>query len=260
MRGWFALASVLCLAALLALLGLPLAALALRVPPGDLIAQLGSDTARDALAVSLKTSLAAHVLLLLAGTPAAYLVARTRFRGRSAVIALTELPLVLPPVVAGIALLAAFGRMGLLGSSLQALGIEIAFTQAAVVLAVAFVSSPFYLRAAIAAFESLDEDLIDAARSLGAGSVALFARVALPMSRAALAAGSALAFARGLGEFGATIIFAGSLPGVTQTLPLAVYAELDRDLTAAIALSVLLVAVSAAVLVVLRAAVRWRRW
>lgn len=259
MKGWFALISVLCLTAVLVLLGLPLAALALRVPPGDLLVQLGSTAARDALVVSLKTSLAAHALLLLTGTPAAYLVARRRFIGRGLVIALTELPLVLPPVVAGIALLAAFGRMGLLGSSLEALGIEIAFTQAAVVLAVAFVSSPFYLRAAIAAFESLDADLIDAARSLGAGSLTVFTRIALPLSRGALAAGSALAFARGLGEFGATIIFAGSLPGVTQTLPLAVYAELDRDLPAAVALSVLLVAVSAALLVVLRLAGRWRR-
>ena len=260
MRAWFTIACVLCLALLLALLGLPLVALAVRVPPGDLLAQLGSSAARAALVVSLKTSFAAHAVLVTAGTPAAYLVARTRFRGRGLVIALIELPLVLPPVVAGIALLAAFGRMGLLGSSLRALGVEIAFTQAAVVLAIVFVSSPFYLRAAIAAFETLDQDLIDAARSLGAGSFRVFTRLAVPLSRGALAAGSALAFARGLGEFGATIIFAGSLPGVTQTLPLAVYAELDRDLPAAIALSVLLVALSAAVLVVLRMGVRWRRW
>jgi molybdate transport system permease protein len=232
---------------------LPLAAIFLRVPPSDLFDQLGNDVFRDALVVSLKTSLIAHAAVLLFGTPTAYLLARRRrFFGRGALITLIELPLVLPPAVAGIALLATFGRLGLLGDELDALGISIGFTQTAVVLAVAFVESPFYLRGAIAAFESVDPDLIAAARTLGAGPWRVFGRVALPLAAGGLGAASALALARGLGEFGATIIFAGSLQGVTQTLPLAIYAELDQDFDVALAISALFVLVGAAILVSLK--------
>ena len=202
--------------------------------------------------MSLKTSLIAHVSVLLFGTPTAYLLARKRFFGRGALITLVELPLVLPPAVAGIALLAAFGRLGLLGDELTALGISIGFTQTAVVLAVAFVESPFYVRGAIAAFESVDPDLIAAARTLGAGPWRVFGRVALPLAVGGLGAASALALARGLGEFGATIIFAGSLQGVTQTLPLAIYAQLDQDFDVALAISALFVLVGAAILVSLK--------
>ena len=228
---------------------LPLLAIFLRVPIGDLYDQLGSQVFRDALVVSLKTSLIAHVSVLLFGTPTAYLLARRRFFGRGALITLIELPLVLPPAVAGIALLAAFGRLGLLGDELDALGISIGFTQTAVILAVAFVESPFYVRGAIAAFEGVDPDLIAAARTLGAGPWRVFGRIALPLAVGGLGAASALALARGLGEFGATIIFAGSLQGVTQTLPLAIYAELDQDFDVALAISALLVLVGAAILV-----------
>jgi molybdate transport system permease protein len=232
---------------------LPLAAIFLRVPLGDLYDQLGNQVFRDALVVSLKTSLIAHVAVLLFGTPTAYLLARRRrFFGRGALITLIELPLVLPPAVAGIALLATFGRLGLLGDELNALGISIGFTQTAVVLAVAFVESPFYLRGAIAAFESVDPDLIAAARTLGAGPWRVFGRVALPLAAGGLGAASALALARGLGEFGATIIFAGSLQGVTQTLPLAIYAQLDQDFDVALAISALFVLVGAAILVSLK--------
>ena len=232
---------------------LPIVAIFLRVPISDLFDQLGNDVFRDALVVSLKTSLIAHVGVLLFGTPTAYLLARRRrFFGRGALITLVELPLVLPPAVAGIALLATFGRLGLLGDELDALGISIGFTQTAVVLAVAFVESPFYLRGAIAAFESVDPDLIAAARTLGAGPWRVFGRVALPLAAGGLGAASALALARGLGEFGATIIFAGSLQGVTQTLPLAIYAELDQDFDVALAISALFVLVGAAILVSLK--------
>jgi molybdate transport system permease protein len=168
------------------------------------------------------------------------------------VLTLIELPLVLPPAVAGIALLAAFGRFGLLGDELDALGIQIGFTQTAVVLAVAFVESPFYLRGAIAAFESVDENLIAAARTLGAGPWRVFGRIALPLAAGGLGAASALALARGLGEFGATLIFAGSLQGVTQTLPLAIYAEFDQDFDVALAISALFILVGAAILVGLK--------
>ena len=147
----------------------------------------------------------------------------------------------LPPAVAGIGLLAAFGRVGLLGSTLQAFGIEIPFTQTAVVLAVAFVASPLYVRQAIAAFEAVDQSLVDASRTLGASPARTFARIALPLASGGLAAGAALAFARGLGEFGATIMFAGSFQGVTQTLPLAIYAEFENKFEVALAIGGLLV-------------------
>jgi len=236
----------------LGFLVLPVAAIFVRVPPGDLLAALGHHVTRDALLVSLKTSAIAHACVLLVGTPAAYVLARKRFPGRGVVLTLVELPLVLPPAVAGIALFAAFGRAGLLGDQLDALGIQIPFTQAAVVLAVAFVESPFYVRGAIAAFEAVDKTLLDAARTLGARPARVFARVALPLAVGGLGTASALALARGLGEFGATIIFAGSLQGVTQTLPLAVYTQFEQDFDTALAISALFIVVGAMLLVALK--------
>ena len=235
----------------LVFLALPIAALFLRVPPSDLLDAARSGVFRDALAVSLKTSLVAHAAVLAVGTPAAYVLARRRFPGRALVLSLVELPLVLPPAVAGVALLATFGRYQLLGGSLHALGIDVGFTQAAVVLAVAYVESPFYLRGAIAAFEAVDSDLVAAARTLGAGPGRVFARVALPLAAGGLGAASALALARGLGEFGATILFAGSLRGVTQTLPLAIYAQFEADFDVALAIGVLFVLLGAAILLAL---------
>jgi molybdate transport system permease protein len=244
----------------LAFLLLPLAALFLRVSPGTLVTQLGSEPAREALAVSLKTSLVAHAIILLAGTPVAYLLGTRTFRGRDLLVTAVELPLVLPPAVAGIGLLAAFGRRGLLGDSLDTLGVSIPFTQAAVVLAIVFVASPFYVRQAIAAFAAVDRDLLEASRTLGAGPGRTFLRVAVPLAAGGLGAGSSLAFARGLGEFGATIIFAGSFPGVTRTAPLAIYAELDRDLDVAVALGALLVLVSVSLLLVVKLLPSWTRF
>jgi molybdate transport system permease protein len=238
---------------------LPLVAVFARVPVGHLFSELGDPVARDALVVSLKTSAIAHACVVLAGTPAAYVLARARFRGRAAVLTLVELPLVLPPAVAGIGLLAAFGRLGLLGGTLGALGVRVGFTQAAVVLAVAFVESPFYLRGAVAAFEALDGDMLAAARTLGAGPWRVFGRVALPLAAGGLGAASALALARGLGEFGATIIFAGSLQGVTQTLPLAIYAQFAANFDVALAISALFVLVGAGILVALKL-VPWIRF
>ncbi len=249
MRAAFAALLAVTTAIALAFLVLPVAALFFRVPPGDLIGALGHHVTRDALLVSLETSAIAHAAVLLVGTPAAYLLARRRFRGRWLVLALVELPLVLPPAVAGIALLAAFGQAGLLGHPLH---VQIPFTRAAVVLAVAFVESPFYFRGAISAFEAVDATLLDAARTLGAGSARVFARVALPLAAGGLAAASALALARGLGEFGATLIFAGSLQGVTQTLPLAIYAQFDQDFDTALAISALFIVVGAVLLVALK--------
>lgn len=254
-------AVVLWAAAVLALgfLLLPIASIFLRVPPADLIERMGSDAAVDALVVTLKTNLVANALILLVGTPAAYLIATRRFRMRPLAITLVELPLVLPPAVAGIALLAAFGRLGLLGGSLETLGLSIPFTQTAVVLAVTFVAAPFYLRTAIAAFEAVDPDLTGAARTLGAGPARTFLRVALPLAAGGLSAGAALAFARGIGEFGATIMFAGSLQGVTQTLSLAVYEQFDVDFDTALAIGAELVIVSGAVLLAVKLIPGWTR-
>ena len=252
MRAPFAALLALATAIALAFLLLPIAAIFLRVPPGDLLGALDHRATRDALLVSLETSAIAHAAVLVVGTPAAYLLARRCFRGRSVVLTLIELPLVLPPAVAGIALLAAFGRAGLLGGELDALGVQIPFTQAAVILAVAFVESPFYFRGAIAAFEAVDGTLVDAARTLGATPGRVFLRVALPLAAGGLGAASALALARGLGEFGATIIFAGSLQGVTQTLPLAIYAQFEQDFDTALAISALFIAVGAVLLVTLK--------
>ena len=209
--------------------------------------------------VTLKTSAIANVIILVVGTPAAYFLATRRFPGRPVVITLIELPLVLPPAVAGIGLLAAFGRVGLLGDELGAFGVTLPFTQTAVVMAVIFVASPFYLRQAIAAFEAVDPNLIDAARTLGARPFRAFWRVALPLAAGGLAAGWALAFARGLGEFGATIIFAGSFQGVTQTLPLAIYGEFERDFDTALAIGALLIVFSAALLLAVKLVPRWTR-
>ena len=232
-------------AILVGFVGLPLLAIFLKVPVGTLIAQLHSPVALDALKVSVRTACIAIALIVLIGTPVAYRIGTTSFRGSAALTTLIELPLVLPPAVAGIALFAAFGRFGLLGGPLRALGIEIPFTQTAVVMALAFVSMPFYVRQAIAGFASLDPQLLGASRTLGAGEARTFSRVAIPLARPSLTAGAILSFARALGEFGATIMFAGSLQGSTQTLPLAVYSQFSTgSVDTALAIAALLVAVS----------------
>ena len=217
--------------------------------------------ALDALKISLRTSLVALVFIVVVGTPVAHLLGTREFWGRSVLITFFELPLVLPPVVAGIALFAAFGRMGLLGAPLEALGIRIPFTWLAVVMAQAFVAMPFYVRQAIAAFSAIDPQLIGASRTLGAGPARTFLRIAVPLARQSLTAGAALAWARALGEFGATALFAGSLQGVTQTLTLAIYSEFaGANLDATLAMSALLVAVSFGVLVGTKLLLRWRDW
>jgi molybdate transport system permease protein len=243
----------------LAFLLIPIVAIFAELSLGELRDGLTSDVALDALVVTAQTNLVAMAVIVLFGTPTAYLLATRRFRGRSLLVTLVELPLVLPPAVAGIGLLAAFGRLGLLGGTLDALGLRIAFTKIAVVLAVTFVASPFYVRTAIAAFEAVDADLVAASRTLGAGPARTFACVALPLASGGLGAGAALAFARGLGEFGATIMFAGSLQGVTQTLSLAVYQEFDVDFDGALAIGALLVVASALVLLTAKLILGWRR-
>ena len=238
---------------------LPIVAIFAHTSPAELVEQLGNPVVRDAFVVSLKTSLVAQALILVFGTPTAFLLASRRFPGHAFAVTLVELPLVLPPAVAGIGLLAAFGRLGLLGSSLDAFGISLPFTQSAVTVAVAYVASPLYIRQAIAAFEATDPDLAAASRTLGASPLRTFFRVILPLARGGLIAGLALSFARGLGEFGATIMFAGSLQGVTQTVPLAIYAQFDQDFDATLAMSAVLVLFSVALLTALHAGLTWQR-
>jgi len=244
----FRLGSAGALALLLSFLAIPLIAIFVEAGPGELLASLGEDGALEALGLSLRTSLVALAVIVVIGTPAAYLLARRRFRGRAAVITLIELPLVLPPAAAGIALLAAFGPNGLVGGAIEDAGIRLVLETAGVIVAMTFVAAPFYVRGAIAAFESIDPDLLDASRTLGAGEGRTFARVAIPGARAGLASGLALAWGRALGEFGATLLFAGSLQGRTQTAPLAIFEFLSRDFDASLALSGVLVIFSAALL------------
>ncbi len=257
-RAALALLTFVACALALAFIVLPLAALLTHLPPGTLLRQFSKRVVTDALVVSLETSAAAQALIVVLGTPLAYMLATRRFRGRSLVVTLIELPIVLPPAVAGIGLIVAFGRIGLLGGTFQALGIDVSFNKAAVVLAVAFVSGPLFVRFAIAAFEAIDPTLPAASRTLGAGPARTFFRVVVPLARAGLAAGAALALARGLGEFGATIMFAGSLQHVTQTLPLAIYAEFDVNLDTAIAIAALFVVLTGAVLLTLRMSTLWQ--
>jgi molybdate transport system permease protein len=240
----------------LVFLGLPLVALFVDADPGDLLSSLGDSQSLDALRLSLETSAIALGLILLVGTPAAWMLATRDFRLKPALVTLIELPLVLPPAAAGIALLAALGPHGIAGGALDDAGITLVLTTAGVVVAMAFVASPFYIRQAISSFESLDPRLLEAARTLGAGERRRFTRVAIPLARNGLLAGAALAWGRALGEFGATLMFAGSLRGVTQTAPLAIYERFATDFDGAIALSVVLLGVSAAVLVAVKLAIR----
>ena len=243
----------------LAFLLIPIVAIFAELSFGEFVDGITSDVALDALRVTAETNLVAMLLIVLFGTPTAYLLATRRFRGRSLLVTLVEIPLVLPPAVAGIGLLAAFGRFELLGRGFDAVGVDVAFTKLAVILAVTYVASPFYVRTAVAAFEGVDPDLVAASRTLGAGPARTFARVALPLASGGLGAGLALAFARGLGEFGATIMFAGSFQGVTQTLSLAVYQAFDIDFDLALAIGALLVLVSALVLFLAKLIPAWRR-
>jgi molybdate transport system permease protein len=243
----------------LAFLTLPIVGIFVHTSPGNLLDQLSNPVVRDAFVVTIKTSLIAQALIILFGTPTAYLLATRRFPGHSLAITLVELPLVLPPAVAGIGLLTALGRYGLLGSSLNVFGVSLPFTQTAVTVAVAYVASPLYIRQAIASFEATNPRLTAASRTLGAGALRTFFRVVLPLARGGLIAGLALSFARGLGEFGATIMFAGSLQGVTQTLSLAIYYEFDNKFDAALAMSGVLVLISAVLLLTLRIALSWQR-
>ena len=235
-------------------LGLPVATLIVRsILDGSLSDVAGSSAVLAALALSLTTTAVSVVLTVIVGLPLAVVLARRAFRGKWLVEAIVDLPIVLPPAVAGLALLLVFGRRGLLGDPLHAAGIDIAFTTAAVVLAQTFVSAPFFVRSARTGIAGVDRDLEDAARVDGASEGRLFRSITVPLAGAALAAGLMMSWARALGEFGATIMFAGSLEGVTQTLPLVVYGEFQGgDLDASVAAAVILVLAALGVLIAVR--------
>ena len=238
----------LALALVLAFLALPVVAIFTEAGPAELLRSLDDDDAVDALLLSLQTSAIAVTAVVLVGTPAAYLLATRSFRGKALVTTLVELPLVLPPAVAGIALLAALGPDGMLGGA----GPRLALETAGVVVALAFVSAPFYVRQAQAAFAAVDPALLEASRTLGHTEASTLARIAIPVAAPGLATGVALASGRALGEFGATLMFAGSVRGVTQTAPLAIYERFGTDFTGALALSAVLVAVSLALLLTVK--------
>jgi molybdate transport system permease protein len=245
-------------AALVLYLAFPLVALLLILPPRDLARHLASPLALHALWLTVRTTLLATFLAVVFGTPLAYLLARSSFPGRQFLDTLVDLPITVPPVVAGVALLLAFGRRGLLGRYLDLLGVQLAFSTVAVVMAQLFIASPFFVKAARAGFEAVDPRLEAAARTLGAGPWRVFWTISVPLARPALLSGIVLAWARALSEFGATMMFAGNLPGRTQTLTLAVMTALESDVPTAVAVSSLSLGIALLALL----AVRWLagRW
>jgi molybdate transport system permease protein len=232
---------------------LPLVAIVSRVDWSNFVGLVTSESSQAALALSLRTSAASTLVCIVLGVPMAMVFARTSFRGQQVLRSLVLLPLVLPPVVGGIALLYTFGRRGLLGSTLDVLGIQVAFSTAAVVLAQTFVALPFLVVSLEGALRTSGQRYEAVAATLGAGPTTVFRRVTLPLVLPGLAAGAVLSFARSLGEFGATITFAGSLQGVTRTLPLEIYLQREVDPDAAVALSLVLVVVAVVVIGLARA-------
>jgi molybdate transport system permease protein len=237
-------------------LSLPVAALVIRAVQSRAWENVPGSAIPDAIWLSFITTLLTLLLTLIFGTPLAFILARTRFPFKRLVSVFVELPIVLPPAVAGLALLLTFGRRGLVGGALDSIGITIPFTPFAVILAQTFVAAPFYIRAAQVGFLSVSKEIEDAARVDGAPSLALFLRITLPLSSRALAAGLILCWARALGEFGATILFAGSLQGRTQTMPLLIYNIIERDLDAAVWTGLILIALALVAMIISQALAR----
>ena len=243
---------------LLLLLLIPLVALLSRVSPEHLALGLRTQAAFAAINLSVRTSLITVVVTIILGTPLAYLLARRRFRGWYVLDTLIDLPMVLPPAVAGIALLVAFGRRGMVGASLAEWGVQIPFTPLAVVLAQTFVAAPFYVKAAMTGLMAVDRELEQAAMIDGANRWQVLRSITLPLIHTSLLSGAVMTWARALGEFGATIIFAGNFPGRTQTMPLAIYLGFELDFDVALALAAILLAVSFGILFVIKRVLRQR--
>ncbi len=240
----------------MAFLALPVASLFIKSPVDATIRSLHDPVVMDALRLSLTTSALTISIVVLMGTPVAYVNARFHYFGKDIADSLIDLPVIMPPAVAGIALLMAFGRMGILGHYLNAFGISIAFTTLAVVIAQVFVSSPFYIRQARTSFEDVDISFENAARTLGASRVYTFFHVILPIAMNGLISGAIMAFARSLGEFGATIMFAGNFQGRTQTMPLAIYTAMQGDLDISLCLALILVVISFVVIALVKTLTR----
>ncbi|HVC35530.1 MAG TPA: ABC transporter permease [Chloroflexota bacterium] len=241
---------------ILFLLLVPLVALVVQVLPSQFIADLHDPAVTQAISLSLVTTSATTAITVAAGTPVAYLLARRRFLGHGILETLIDLPMVLPPAVAGIALLVAFGRRGLVGQYLDAAGIDVAFTEVAVILAQTFVAGPLYLKAAATGFAGVDREMERVAALDGASSFQVFRLITLPLAGTALLGGLVMTWARALGEFGATIIFAGNFPGRTQTMPLAIYIGFEIRLDVALTLAVILLATSFGVLFLVKRILR----
>jgi molybdate transport system permease protein len=240
------------LALLAGFISLPFASLLLWTASENAWRAMASPVALDALFLSIKTTSISMAIILIVGTPAAYVLARAEFPGKRVVETLIDIPAVLPPSAAGIALLLTFGRFGLVGQHLEVLGVTVTFTTAAVVIAEIFVAGHFYVRQAAVGFAGVRRDVEEAALVDGAGRLSAFMRVTVPLAFPALVAGAMMAWARALGEFGATIVFAGSFRGVTQTIPLAIFAEFQGNIDAAVALSVLVLGFAFAVILTVR--------
>lgn len=249
--------ALLCIPLVL-LLALPLLAILLRTPLPLLLGNLQQRQVVQALTLSMITSLITTALAILLGTPLAYLLARRNFRGKALLDTLIDAPMVLPPAVAGVGLLLAFGRRGIWGSYLDALGISLTFTQAAVVLAQLFVAAPFFVKAAAAGFMSVEQELEQAAALDGASRWQTFRQITVPLAGPALLGGAIMTWSRALGEFGATIIFAGNLPGRTQTMPLAIYIGFELRFDVALTLSVILLCCSFGVLLITKGLLKLR--
>lgn len=231
----------------------PLVSLFTRIGIEDMLTAVTSQTAIDALVLSAVTATISTIVVVLFGTPLAYINARIAYRGRNIVDTITDLPIVLPPTVAGLALLLAFGTNGLIGQYIYlGFGVRIAFTTLAVVIAQIFVASPFYIRQARSSFEAVDVDLEHASRTLGAGILKTFVKVTLPLASGSLLSGIIMTFARALGEFGATMMFAGNLAGKTQTMPLAIYSALQSNMSVSIALAIILVVFSFGIILIVK--------
>ncbi len=235
---------------------LPVLSLFLKNPLDTVVQTLRDPVVVDALMLSLSTSAVTTVTVVLLGTPLAYINARFRYTGKEIADTFIDLPVIMPPAVAGIALLMAFGRMGIVGHYLNWVGISIAFTTLAVIIAQIFVSSPFYIRQARTCFEDVDISMENAARTLGASQLYTFSHVILPIAFNGLVSGALMAFARSLGEFGATIMFAGNFQGRTQTMPIAIYTAMQGDLDVALCLALILVIISFLVIVIVKTLTR----
>jgi len=243
-------------APLLLLLALSILALFLGTSPASVLAQLHDPAARDAIALSVKTTLVSLAAIVVFGTGLAFSIHRAPVWLSASLEVIVTLPAIMPPSVAGLALLLAFGRQGLLGSHFDALGIRIAFTPVAVIMAQVFVATPFYVREVASALSSVEPSVLEAAKIDGAGSAKVATGILLPISLPFVVGGAVLAWARSVGEFGATILFAGNLPGVTQTVPLAIYLGFESNLDQAKSLAVVLMICSIAVLALLRLVLR----